>query len=98
MAEYIERGTAIKRVMETKWESGSDGAAAMEIVAAAPSDVEPVVRCKDCQFWGRYTGQWENHDAGACKYRKADYGTGPDGFCSDGVRKMAGREAGTTKT
>ena len=45
MNEYIERKTAIKRVMETKWESGSDGAAAMEIVAATPAaDVAPVVR------------------------------------------------------
>ena len=44
MPEYIKRETAIKRVMETKWESGSDGAAAMEIVAATPAaDVAPVV-------------------------------------------------------
>ena len=44
MPEYIKRDTAIKRVMETKWESGSDGAAAMEIVAATPAaDVVPVV-------------------------------------------------------
>ena len=51
MAEYIKREAAIKRVMETKWESGSDGAAAMEIVAATPAaDVAPVVRCKDCKF------------------------------------------------
>ena len=44
MPEYIKRETAIKRVMETKWEIGSDGAAAMEIVAATPAaDVAPVV-------------------------------------------------------
>ena len=56
MNEYIERKIAIKRVMETKWESGSDGAAAMEIVAATPAaDVAPVVhgrwihsRYEDC--------------------------------------------------
>ena len=54
MSEYIERGTAIKRVMETKWESGSDGAAAMEIVAAAPAaDVAPVAH-----------GRWVYHDDG----------------------------------
>lgn len=47
MNEYIERETAIKRVMETKWESGSDGAAAMEIVAATPAvDVAPVVHAR----------------------------------------------------
>lgn len=64
MAEYIKRETAIKRVMETKWESGSDGAAAMEIVAATPAaDVAPVVHgrwryfhkqniavCTECSF------------------------------------------------
>ena len=44
MPEYIKRETAIKRVMETKWESGSDGGAAMEIVAATPAaDVAPAV-------------------------------------------------------
>lgn len=47
MNEFIERETAIKRVMETKWESGSDGAAAMEIVAATPAaDVAPVVHAR----------------------------------------------------
>ena len=29
--DYIERSVVVKKVMETKWESGSDGAAAMEI-------------------------------------------------------------------
>ena len=54
MAEYIKRETAIKRVMETKWESGSDGAAAMEIVAATPAaDVAPVVH-------GRIVGSLED--------------------------------------
>ena len=57
MTEYIERETAIKRVMETKWESGSDGAAAMEIVAATPTaDVAPVVhghRVDDGGFYAR---------------------------------------------
>lgn len=42
MAEYIERDEAIKAVMSAKWERGSDGAMAMEIVAGAPSaDVRP---------------------------------------------------------
>lgn len=74
---------------------GATNCAFMAKVVAAPTiNAVVVTRCKDCQFWSRYTGQWENHDAGACKYRKADYGTGPDGFCSDGVRKMAEREVG----
>jgi hypothetical protein len=41
--DYIERSVVVKKVMETKWESGSDGAVAMEIVAATPAaDVAPV--------------------------------------------------------
>lgn len=41
--DYIKRSVVVKKVMETKWESGSDGAVAMEIVAATPAaDVAPV--------------------------------------------------------
>ncbi len=44
MTEYIDRNAAVKAIMETKWERGSDGAMAMEIVASAPlADVVPVV-------------------------------------------------------
>lgn len=44
MGEYIEREAAIKAVMAAKWEIGSDGAMAMEIVASLPAaDVAPVV-------------------------------------------------------
>ena len=44
MAEYIKRETAVRMVMAAKWGDGSDGAMAMEIVAAAPAaDVGPVV-------------------------------------------------------
>ena len=42
MTEY--RNAAVKAIMETKWERGSDGAMAMEIVASPPAaDVVPVV-------------------------------------------------------
>ena len=52
--DYIERSVVVKKVMETKWESGSDGAAAMEIVAATPaSDVAPVTH-----------GVWNEDDYG----------------------------------
>lgn len=45
--DCIERSVVVKKVMETKWESGSDGAAAMEIVAATPAaDVAPVVHAR----------------------------------------------------
>lgn len=87
MADYIERSVAVRRVMETKWECGSDGAAAMEIVASAPAaDVVRVVRCKDCEksdvteFGKRY-----------CKEPMGSfYGCIPvedDYFCSGGRRK-----------
>ena len=55
MTEYIDRNAAVKAIMETKWERGSDGAMAMEIVASLPAaDVAPVVHGR----WddsGRYT-------------------------------------------
>ena len=83
MAEYIKRETAIKRVMETKWESGSDGAAAMEIVAATPAaDVAPVVRCKDCKHsWEDIGGLCCSH--GAC----VDLTVPGDFYCAYGERK-----------
>ena len=49
MEGYIKRETAVRMVMAAKWEDGSDGAMAMEIVASAPAaDVAPVVH-----------GRWE---------------------------------------
>lgn len=55
MTEDIDRNAAVKAIMETKWERGSDGAMAMEIVASLPAaDVAPVVHGR----WddsGRYT-------------------------------------------
>ena len=83
MAEYIKRETAIKRVMETKWESGSDGAAAMEIVAATPAaDVAPVVRCKDCKHsWEDISGLCCSH--GVC----VDLTVPGDFYCAYGERK-----------
>ena len=55
--DYIDRSVVVKKVMETKWESGSDGAGAMEIVAATPAaDVAPVVRAE----W--VNPHWRNND------------------------------------
>lgn len=55
--DYIDRSVVVKKVMETKWESGSDGAVAMEIVAATPAaDVAPVVRAE----W--VNPHWRNND------------------------------------
>ena len=84
MPEYIKRETAIKRVMETKWESGSDGAAAMEIVAATPAaDVAPVVRCKDCKHLVNATVNGN----GFLICDISDMETAPDDFCSYGERR-----------
>ena len=57
MTEYIDRNAAVKAIMETKWERGSDGAMAMEIVASAPAaDVVPVV-------YGKWVHpHWKNSD------------------------------------
>lgn len=74
MTEYIERKTAIKRVMETKWESGSDGAAAMEIVAATPAaDVAPVVHGRWEQCFEDWRKQIEGDQCSVCGF--AHYGT-----------------------
>ena len=68
--DYIERSVVVKKVMETKWESGSDGAVAMEIVAATPAaDVAPVTH-----------GEWIEDDYGynRCRLR---LGVGRTGVC-----------------
>ena len=59
MTEYIDRNAAVKAIMETKWERGSDGAMAMEIVASAPSaDVVPVEHGKWIESANFDTGFW----------------------------------------
>lgn len=68
MDEYIERSVVVRRVMETKWERGSDGAAAMEIVASAPAaDVAQVVHGKFVADESTYPGPGlENYKCSAC--------------------------------
>ena len=58
MDEYIKRETAVRMVMAAKWEDGSDGDMAMEIVASAPTaDVAPVVH-------GRWLGEGDGYADG----------------------------------
>lgn len=84
MAEYIERSVAVRRVMGTKWERGSDGAAAMEIVASAPAvDAVPVVRCKDCKYYKPDEYECGCDFAGGLPYVKAT------DYCSYGERREA---------
>lgn len=88
MNEFIERETAIKRVMETKWEIGSDGAAAMEIVAATPAaDVAPVVRCKDCKH-SRETA--DGRGLFCSVWGRGWHWVQPDGFCNYGKYQTNG--------
>ena len=91
MAEFIKRETAIKRVMETKWESGSDGAAAMEIVAATPAaDVAPVVRCKDCKHKGWVQEPCHGKSVDYCKIWDCTLRNLEATFCSYGEQKDGG--------
>lgn len=58
--DYIKRSVVVQKVMETKWESGSDGAAAMEIVAATPAaDVAPVVHGRWIPFHSEIAGDMQ---------------------------------------
>ena len=95
MPEYIKRETAIKRVMETKWESGSDGAAAMEIVAATPAaDVAPVVRCKDCKHKGWVQEPCHGKSVDCCKIWDCTLRNLEATFCSYGEPKDGGASNG----
>lgn len=47
----------------------------------------PVVRCRECKYWRRYTRQWENHCAGECERHRMEGGTYENDFCSYGQRK-----------
>lgn len=90
MAEYIDRNAAVKAIMETKWERGSDGAMAMEIVASAPiADVVPVVRCKDCKH--AYINSF-SAASGVVLCSSNMKVMQQDDFCSYGERKDGGAE------
>lgn len=63
----------------------------MRALACTPTvDAIPVVRCKDCKYWERYT-----KSLGYCKDL---YGFGrwwrPDDFCSRGARKDGDGDGG----
>lgn len=55
-------------------------------------DAVPVVRCRECKYWRRYTRQWENHCAGECERHRMEGGTYENDFCSYGQRKEADHE------
>lgn len=80
MAKYIEREAAIQEVKHA-WSKGLEPSQYIEIIPAA--DVVPVVRCRECKRWRRYTVI--NKGFGMC--RKSNTETGETGFCSYGERR-----------
>ena len=106
MKEYIEREQAIALFYPVDPENdGSDGCtivyksgnfSSSEIEAMLSDlptiDAVPVVRCRECKYWRRYTRQWENHCAGECERHRMEGGTYENDFCSYGQRKEADHE------
>ena len=58
-----------------------------DIMNAPTISAVPVVRCRECKYWRRYTRQWENHCAGECERHRMEGGTYENDFCSYGQRK-----------
>lgn len=54
---------------------------------------EPIVRCRDCKYYGCYDGSmwcsrtYEQVPGGTCDYQTVD----PDGFCAWGERKRGAK-------
>lgn len=82
MAEYIERETAVMRLMQ----DGCSAKNVQTIMALPAADVAPVVRCKDCQK----SGVTEFGKRFCSEPMGAFYGCIPvedDFFCSGGRRR-----------
>ena len=72
---------------------GVTGAVMKRMFDSLPTiDAVPVVRCRECKYWRRYTRQWENHCAGECERHRMEGGTYENDFCSQGQRKEAENE------
>lgn len=82
MAEYLERKTAVMRLMQ----DGCSAKNVQTIMALPAADVAPVVRCKDCQK----SGVTEFGKRFCSEPMGAFYGCIPvedDFFCSGGRRR-----------
>lgn len=87
MTEYIDRNAAVKAIMETKWERGSDGAMAMEIVASAPAaDVVPVMHGK----WETNSNKPDTLICSICKCELDMWKHEPHNYCPNCDAKMDG--------
>lgn len=84
----IDADTLIqKKCKGTIGNIGGDFVAGFDIDTSPTIDAVPVVRCRECKYWRRYTGQWENHCAGECERHRMEGGTYENDFCSQGQRK-----------
>jgi hypothetical protein len=51
-------------------------------------DAVPVVRCKDCKYWNRFTRvTFKDERKGLCEYRDHIMSTREDFYCADGERR-----------
>lgn len=81
-------GRCSKDILPAAYCAGWNGL--LNIINDAPTiDAVPVVRCRECKYWRRYTGQRENHCAGECERHRMEGGTYENDFCSYGQRKEA---------
>lgn len=89
MAEYIEREAAVHLLMTRGRYLTKDLVmdAAYEVSKIPAADVAPVVRCKDCKWYGKNEYNWEDEDEMFCKYWTDWLPTYSDDFCSYGERK-----------
>lgn len=90
MTEYIDKNTAITAVGEAI----ADGASWFDALERIqPADVRPVVLCKDCDLWNEWDSSGrESLGTYRCSCAEwtteiTTYYTGPDEFCSRGVRR-----------
>lgn len=54
-----------------------------DVLQLLPDKIQPLVRCKDCEYWQDNNGGYPNPD---CPWGK-DETPDPDDFCSFGERK-----------
>ena len=83
MAEYIKRESAIEAIMSDPPDAHYQSWYAEKINEIHASDVEPLVRCKDCKYWQ------DNNDGYPHEECRWGHGETPDDndFCSYGERK-----------
>lgn len=100
MAEYIEKQAA-KDAIKIEWDGVAGQYEAWAIIKdtcdaideVPPADVRPVVLCKDCDLWNEWDSSGkESLGTYRCSCAEwtteiATYYTGPDEFCSRGVRR-----------